>query len=143
MLRRCRGFGELDLDLSQLLRQILSCARQGTLGCESIDQSKEFVMVMNRRFIERIDKGAPVHFVGDPSLALEHDERFAHWYPTHTEVLGNRILRNPHAGAKLALEDQATDMRRDVLPTRRADELCLATSVRAALGRSAGTRSGR
>src|SRR5271154_3491642 len=110
MFCRCRGFGELHLDLSQLLWQILTGTRQGTLGCESIDQTEQFVVVMNRRFVERVYKGAPVHFVGDPSLALQHDERFAHWYPTHAQVLGNRILRNPHARAQLALEDQASDM---------------------------------
>jgi hypothetical protein len=57
--------------------------------------------------------------------------------------LGNRILRDPHARAQHALENQASDMGRDVFPTRRANELLLATSVRPAPGRSGGTRSRR
>jgi hypothetical protein len=57
--------------------------------------------------------------------------------------LGNRILRDTHARAQHALEDQASDMRRDVFSTRRANELFLATSVRPAPARSGGTRSRR
>jgi hypothetical protein len=100
-------------------------------------------VVMDRWLIERIDEGAPMHFIGNPSLALEHDERFTHGYPTHAKILGNRILRDPHTGAQHALEDQASDMRRDVFSTRRANELFLATSVRPAPARSGGTRSRR
>src|SRR3984957_11664579 len=141
---RCRcGLRKLQLDVSQLLGQILTRTRQGTLGGESIDQTEQFVMVMDGRLIERIDEGAPVHFIGNPSLALEHDKRFTHWYPTHAKVLRNCILRDPHARAQHAFEDQASDMRRDVFPTRRTDELLLATSIRAAPGRSGGTRSRR
>ena len=143
MIRRRCGLRKLQLDVSQLLGQFFTRACQRTLGGESIDQTEQFVVVMDRRLIERIDEGAPVHFIGNPSLALEHDERFTYWYPTHAKVLGNRILRDPHARAQHALEDQASDMRRDVFPTRRADELFLATSVRAAPGRSGGTRSRR
>src|ERR1700689_2211833 len=143
MIRRRRGLRKLQLDVSQLLGQIFARTSEGALGGESIDQTEQFVVVMDRRFIERIDEGAPVHFIGNPSLALEHDERFTHWYPTYAKVLGNRILRDPHARAQYALEDQASDVRRNVFPTRRANELFLATSVRPAPCRSGGTRSRR
>src|ERR1700689_4030190 len=105
MIRRRRGLRKLQLDVSQLLGQIFARTSEGALGGESIDQTEQFVVVMDRRLVERIDEGASVHFIRNPSLALEHDERFAHWYPTHPEVLGDRVLRNPHAGPQLTLED--------------------------------------
>ena len=67
-------------------------------------------MIVNGWFIERVDEGAVVHFIRDPSLALQHDERLADRYPAHAQLLGNCILWNPHAGAKLALEDQSPNV---------------------------------
>jgi hypothetical protein len=110
LVRRRRGLRELHLDLAQLLWEIVTRASQRTLGREPVDQTEQFVVVVDGRLIERIDEGSAVHFIGDPPLALEHDEGLAHWYATHAEVLGNRILRNPHARAQLALEDQASDI---------------------------------
>ena len=104
-VRRC-GPRELRLYGAKLLGEVVGGTRQRTLRGESVDQTEQLVMIVNGWFVERIDEGAAVHLIRDPSFALEHDKCFAHRYTAHAQLLGNGILRHPHTRPQLTLEDQ-------------------------------------
>jgi hypothetical protein len=115
------GRGEVPLDLSEGFGEIVPGPHKRPLGGKAIDETVELVVVVDSPLVECIDEGAPVHLDGDPSLVFEHDERLAYGDPAHAEVFGDGVLWYTHTRPQDTVEDQFSDVERNVLGAAGAD----------------------
>ena len=114
--------GELPLQVGQDVGELGAGPGERSLGRETVDEAEQLVVVVHGPLVEGVDVGTPVHLDGHPALVLEHDQRLAHRDPAHPQVLGDGVLRHPHAGPEHTVEDERPDVQGDVVGTAGADE---------------------
>jgi hypothetical protein len=90
-------------ELGQILR---ARALRHAPGNVTGDHPAELVVILDRLAIEAVDEGTPMWLDPHEALALEGYDSLAHGNPTHTERLGDLLLRDAIAAAELAVEDE-------------------------------------
>ena len=111
------GGRELLLRVAQS-REVVGAGPFGGAPCrEPVDQPEQLVVVAQRVLVEPVHERAPVRRDGQPSLAVERDDRLAHGDAAHPESLGDLVLAHTIALAQLAVEDHRADVHGDEIAT--------------------------